>query len=68
MMLDMSEHTRRAFLAASAATAAVAATPLVLDAAPAAATTTGFDDGPGHREFPQFPDRDLPCSPAADRQ
>ena len=60
MMLDMTQHSRRAFLAAaSAATAAVAATPLALDAAPAAATTTGFDDGPGHREFPQFPDRDL---------
>jgi Zn-dependent M28 family amino/carboxypeptidase len=58
MMLDMTEHTRRAFLAASAATAAIAATPLAIDAAPAAATT-GFDDGPGHREFPQFPDREL---------
>ena len=59
----MTEHsaptTRRAFLAASAATAAIAATPLALDAAPAAATTIGFDNGPGHLEFPQFPDRDL---------
>ena len=49
--------TRRAFLGASAATAALAVAPLV-GSAPAAADPS-FGEGPGKPILPQLPDRDL---------
>jgi Zn-dependent M28 family amino/carboxypeptidase len=59
MMLNMDKptSTRRAFLAASAATAAIAVTPLA-GSAPAEAADL-VKDGPGHPVLPQLPDAQL---------
>ena len=51
--------TRRAFLGASAATAALAVAPLVGSAPAAADVDVTFGDGPGKPVLPQLPDRDL---------
>src|SRR4051812_43749798 len=60
MMLDMDKAdlpaTRRTFIAA---TAAAAATPLLVGAAPEAAQATVADDGPGQPVRPQVPDHTL---------
>ena len=60
--LDSSASTgssRRAFLAASAATAAIAVAPLVGSAPAAASPDDDFDHGAGRPVLPQLPDQEL---------